>query len=97
MRLLTLLLLGACATRLPPPVKFPEVQKVEIVAEPPACYVDDVGEVPEKPAWPSGDEDFYRRIYVHRADYDKLHEFVSDLYLRQSEFLDCLKKLANVY
>lgn len=96
MRALALLLLVACA-RTPAPVKFPEVQKVEIVAEPPACYIEDVGEVPEKPAWPSADEDYYRRVYVHRADYDKLHDFVSDLYMRQSQFVDCLKKLAHIY
>lgn len=51
---------------------------------------------PEEPAWPSSDEDYYRRVYVHRKDYGDLLQAVRDQNMVIESLVNCIKQLTSV-
>ncbi len=85
------LMLAACASGT-------KIVRIETSAkrEPFTCYTETpVPEAPAEPDWPTADEDFYRRQYVHRRDYTKMVEFNRDLALWAGTVRDCMLKLTG--
>lgn len=66
--------------------------RVELV-NPIDCAIDDLGEAPEDPVWPTADEDYYRRQYVHRGDYAKTIEYQHDVGMVLGQIAKCLVTL----
>ena len=92
------LLLAACTGSVTPKPVSPVEEKplrVEIVNDKPNCYLPEQPEAPEAPAWPSAEEDYYRRIYVHRRDYDLLFQHIMDMRHRQELIMNCVKELSE--
>ncbi len=78
----------------PPAVGYP----VSIVSWPKTqdkvdCYLTDNVVPPDAPVWPSADEDFYRRVYVHRKDYEDSLQAIRDLAQQNQALHECVMKL----
>ncbi len=67
--------------------------KIEIIHEHETCWFPDKPTPPEVPEWPTADEDYYRRVYVHRADYEKLLQYIADRDHYDEYVLQCIKAL----
>lgn len=92
--LCVVLTIAACAH------KPPQVIPVAIVAWPAPgrveCEIDELPAEPEPPEWPTVDEDFFRRQYVNRVDYDKLFDYLHLKHIRDQQVADCLRKFTHV-
>jgi hypothetical protein len=97
MKIVLLLLLAACGA---PAVQRISVidwpAKIEITNQKPDCYIPDASGELEEPAWPTVDEDFYRRQYVHRMDYALAIQHIRDQDQRIQALIECVRALASV-
>lgn len=96
--MLPLLILAGCIRT--PPVARVEItkwpEKITVEAEPSECYLDDLPvmpDMPDMPTWPTSEEDYYRRQYVHRRDFEELHQVTSDMRLVLGQLTECVKAL----
>lgn len=59
-----------------------------------ACdFMTEHAEAPESPTWPTVEEDFYRRQYVHRLDYEKAVTFMHDVAMEIDAMRRCIEAL----
>lgn len=98
MRVLTLALLVGCSHPPQTTLVWPATPgKIEIVSDKPRCYIPDAPLTPVKPDWPSAEEDFYRRVYVHRKDYELLFDYAIMVAERQEALIDCIRSVTDAY
>ncbi len=93
-----LLLLVGCASKpqvVQANLSSKEPIQVEIINNKPQCYLPEQPDPPQAPEWPDGSEDYERRIYVHRRDYDLLFQHVLDSYHYQTLLIECAKQLSE--
>ncbi len=91
------LLLTGCASK---PAKMTITEwpgKMELSWTRPVCVILDILPAPEPPVWPTADEDYYKRVYVHRRDYDELVKYTQEvgIWIRQTN--SCLRQMAKEF